>query len=366
MFRRLRIKNFRLFSDLEINWLSRINLLAGRNNCGKTAVLEALFLLCGGGNAELALRINAFRRVHDVQGDPGVVPEIFLRPLFFDFNMIRSIEIVGKLAGKRHMGLTISREQERTTRIPGDHISQSSHKGRGAILDLWDVQALSLEGSPPMGLQFACTFPDNSRTEGGIRLTEQGLEIEGPEPTVPFHSVFLSSYTGSLREDARRLRHLRRRKQGDLLTTALRIVEPRLQSVKPIYAGGFPMIWGDIGSSNLVPLSVMGEGLTNIARIVLAISSAPGGVVLIDDIENCIDHSIMDKVWAVVLEAARRFDVQVFATTHSFECFKSAHDVLRGDWRYHRLDRTDDGSIHCVTFDTENVKAAVRHGLEVR
>ena len=342
MFRRLRIKNFRLFSDLEINWLSRINLLAGRNNCGKTAVLEALFLLCGGGNAELALRINEFRRVHPVQADPGAVPEIFLRPLFFDFDMSRSIEIIGKLAGKRHMGLTISPEQESTSRIPGDHISQSSHKGRGTIIDLWDAHVLRLEGYPSMGLRFACTLPDNSRTEGGIRLTEQGLEIEEPESTVPFHAVFLSSYAGNPQEDARLLlRQVRRRKQSDLLTTALRIVEPRVQSVEPIYAGGFPMIWADIGSSHLVPLSAMGEGMTNIARIVLAISSTPGGVVLIDEIENCIHSSIMDKVWTVVLETARRFDVQVFATTHSFECFKSAHDVLRGDWRYHRLDRTD-------------------------
>ena len=150
------------------------------------------------------------------------------------------------------------------------------------------------------------------------------------------------------------------------MTKALRIVEPRLQSVEDISASGNPMIWGDVGLSELVPLSAMGEGMTHIARIVLAISSAPGGIVLVDEIENGIHHSIMTKVWAVVAEAAKQFDTQVFATTHSFECFEAAHDTLKGEWHFHRLDRTSDGSIRCVTFDTEDVKAAVRHGLEVR
>lgn len=366
MFRRLQIKNFRLFSDLEINWLSRINLIAGRNNCGKTTVLEALFLLCGAGNAELVLRINAFRRVHQVQGFPSIVPEIFWNPLFFDFDMGRSIEIIGKLAGTRRMRLTIAPERESTIRIPRDHISQSPHKERGGITDLQDAQVLRTGGAPSMGLRLSCNLPDNKRREGHIGLTEQGVEIKRPTSNVPFQAVFLSSHSGNLQEDANRLGHLRRRKQGDLLTEALRIVEPRLQSVEDISASGFPMLWGDIGLSELVPLSAMGEGMTHIARIVLAISSAPSGVVLIDEIENGIHYSIMDKVWAVVLETARLFDTQIFATTHSFECFKSAHDALRGDWRYHRLDRTGDDSIHCVTFDQENVKAAVRHGLEVR
>ena len=49
MFQHLRIKNYRLFGDLEIDGLRRINLLAGRNNSGKTSALEALFLLSGAG-----------------------------------------------------------------------------------------------------------------------------------------------------------------------------------------------------------------------------------------------------------------------------------------------------------------------------
>ncbi|HAI70393.1 MAG TPA: ATPase, partial [Gammaproteobacteria bacterium] len=40
----LYIKNFRLFKELEIEQLGRVNLIIGRNNSGKTALLEALHL----------------------------------------------------------------------------------------------------------------------------------------------------------------------------------------------------------------------------------------------------------------------------------------------------------------------------------
>jgi len=55
MLDRLRIRNYRVFGDLEVTRLSRVNVVAGGNNAGKTSLLEALFLLSGGGNPHLAL-----------------------------------------------------------------------------------------------------------------------------------------------------------------------------------------------------------------------------------------------------------------------------------------------------------------------
>ena len=63
MFKNLRIRNFRAFGDLEIPRLGRINLVTGKNNSGKTSLLEALFLLCGAGNPQVALNANAFRGI---------------------------------------------------------------------------------------------------------------------------------------------------------------------------------------------------------------------------------------------------------------------------------------------------------------
>ena len=137
---------------------------------------------------------------------------------------------------------------------------------------------------------------------------------------------------------------LRRKKQGALLLKALQIVEPRLQSIEENSSSGIPMIWGDIGLSELVPLSAMGEGMTQIARLVLAIASVPDGIVLIDEVENGIHHSVLPDVWRAIDEAAKQFHTQVFATTHSFECIEAAHQALGPDgFLLHRLEASDAG-----------------------
>jgi AAA15 family ATPase/GTPase len=40
----IRIQNFRYFEELKISGFDKINLISGKNNIGKTALLEALFL----------------------------------------------------------------------------------------------------------------------------------------------------------------------------------------------------------------------------------------------------------------------------------------------------------------------------------
>jgi len=56
--------------------------------------------------------------------------------------------------------------------------------------------------------------------------------------------------------------------------------------------------------------------MRRLLSIVLAIVTAPGGRVLIDEIENGLHHSVLAKVWQVIGDAAERAGAQVFATTH--------------------------------------------------
>ena len=53
MLEELSIRNYRIFRELKIDQLRRINLIAGSNNSGKTSLLEAIFLLASG-RAEMA------------------------------------------------------------------------------------------------------------------------------------------------------------------------------------------------------------------------------------------------------------------------------------------------------------------------
>ena len=106
--------------------------------------------------------------------------------------------------------------------------------------------------------------------------------------------------------------------------------------------------------------------MTHLVRIVLAIATAQGGVVLIDENENGLHHSILPTVWGVIGEAAERLDVQVFATTHIFECVEAAHHALGPDgFRLHRLEVVDNQS-RCVTLSPTAIDGVIRHNLEVR
>ena len=60
-YEQLKIENFRGIKSLEIDDLARVNLFVGRNNCGKTSVLEAASLLTGMSDPTLILGIENLR-----------------------------------------------------------------------------------------------------------------------------------------------------------------------------------------------------------------------------------------------------------------------------------------------------------------
>ena len=63
MLTRFEAHNFRGFEHLALDPLARVNLIAGKNNVGKTALLEAIFLHLGWHNPLLPLRVNSMRGV---------------------------------------------------------------------------------------------------------------------------------------------------------------------------------------------------------------------------------------------------------------------------------------------------------------
>ena len=104
-------------------------------------------------------------------------------------------------------------------------------------------------------------------------------------------------------------------------------------------------------------------------RLAIAMVAAAGGLLLIDEIENGLHHSVLEEVFVTLLELARTFDVQVFATTHSAECIRAAHQALKKAGQYeaafYRLQRIN-GEIKAVSFDHEMLETAISHRMEVR
>ena len=124
MLDRLRIRNYRMFEDLEIDRLSRINLFTGRNNSGKTSLLEALFLLSGAGSPQMALNGNVVRE-HNL-GTGAAVPETFWKPLFAAFDLKKTVEIEGRDSAFGSLRLNMAIDRPGTIEIPLDGSSRTS------------------------------------------------------------------------------------------------------------------------------------------------------------------------------------------------------------------------------------------------
>ena len=350
MLESLRVKNYRVFKDLKIDGLHRINLIAGKNNSGKTSLLEAMFLLSGGGNPQVVMNTNVIRGSVPASGVTPQSVETVWKHLFHDLDMTQCIQIEGHHTSLGQMRLSIEVDRSEATYAPLDTT------GGASVTDIPDRHSLTFE----------YVRSDNHVSRSSIRLAPGGLDMQRSNSDVPFNARIILSRSGNGSEDATLLGRLRVQKRGDAVLRALQVIEPKLRNVEDSVANGVPLIWGDIGLSEMVPLHVMGEGMSRLARLVLGIASTPGGVVLMDEIENGIHHSVQVDVWRVIDNAAEEFDTQVFATTHSYECFEHAHKGLGAEgFRLFRLE-SKNGSNRVVSYDSELMDSAIRHYMEVR
>ena len=349
MLEQLRVQNYRGLRDLGIDTLGRINVVAGRNNAGKTTLLEAIFLLGGAGNPRGALNIHLVR-MDPTTATPVSIWESAWAPLFFDLATETAFTIAGRHSSIGDLKLSVALARPVRTEI-----------SRGA-----DEQALASDRPFERALKFTYRDSQAGPIENEARETADSVAFEQKDIYVPFSSTILQPGRGDFNQDAVRLGKLRKQKRGSILLDALRVLEPRLQAVEDNASSGAPMIWADIGLREFVPLQALGGGMTHLARMVLAAATVPGGVVLVDEIEHGLHHSALPDVWRAVAKSAEQFNVQVFATTHSFECVEAAHEALGEEgFRLHRLE-TEDGVNRCVTYSAAAIGGALRHNLEFR
>jgi hypothetical protein len=370
MYQSFGVRNFRCFRNLRLTGLNRTNLIAGKNNTGKTAILEALFVHGGAYNPELTLRINNFRGIKGIYVELRREVESPWDLIFNNLDTSKTIELSGVLEGKtsarngrRIIRMRVIREPEELMEIEKD-IARYLGESRKARLSSEAIHVL----------QFQCKEKDSTQSYYMIFGLEEMRIVPIPPPG-PFPVIFLPPLIGrpSLDEDVERFGNLEIARQKNLLVEALQVIEKRLIDLTVIVKGrgpnARPIIHGDLGGGRLLPLQVLGAGMVRLASLVLAIGNAQNGVVLVDEIENGLHHSVLPRVWQVAREAAKKFNTQVFATTHSFECIKAAHNVFmeseRYDFRLHRLEPFK-GTVRAVTYDQETLEAAIETGLEVR
>ena len=126
---------------------------------------------------------------------------------------------------------------------------------------------------------------------------------------------------------------------------------------------------------NPLPITMFGEGVIKLLRILLEIYMCKNDRLMIDEIDTGIYHGRFKKFWKIILIAAKRNNVQLFATTHSQECLKFIKEVLeeddelkpfQKDMRCFRLVEQKDKSVKSYCYDYEKFQFAIDHENEIR
>ena len=123
------------------------------------------------------------------------------------------------------------------------------------------------------------------------------------------------------------------------------------------------------GHTQPVPLKSLGDGAVRLFSVVLALVNNRDGILLIDEAENGIHHSVQYKFWRMVLRIARDSNTQVLATTHSWDCVQGFSQAATNDEDaegiLYRLER-DDEDVWAIFYSEDQLKIAAEHGTEVR
>lgn len=367
MYNRFEATNFRRLRQLKLEQLRRTNLIAGKNGAGKTTLLEALFIHVGGYNVELATRVDAMRFGPELIFEVRRGASTLWERLFTDLNLSQEITLRGTSdAGSRFVKLRAVTEPDELKKLWNMLQRSPTNEGAQSAQTLSSSQVFEV-----LQLRTGEDGPSNGAEPEDYYMV---LDSNGLRSQAVIHSalpgVFLPARVGpGMQENVTRFGKLEELGRVDQLLEALRILDGRIRDVATVVKGTAASLYCDIGLKKKIPLALLGDGAIRIASLVLAMADATGGVVLVDEVENGIHFSLLKPFWSVVGEAAKLFNVQLFATTHSYECVKAAHDAFSAtldyDFALHRLDIRN-GEVAVVTYDKESLEGAIETGLEVR
>ena len=368
----LSIRGFRGFQDLSISGLGRVTLITGKNNTGKSSILEAL-------------------RLHTQNAAPSVIDDILA---FREENLRGSDEREGPVDPESIF-----------------HVSSLFH-GFPRLSEDFDPIVISTTGRDPRPMKLtlkAGWFTEERDADGNWRLVpSQGVLFEDPEGVAalivqteerirthrlenfarysyPRHRfrpispndvrmpcISVSSHGGEATNELEPLwNEIVLTDNERTIVEALRTIAPEIAAVAMV--GGEPSRKRTAkvraeGIPRPVPLRSFGDGTSRLFAIALSLVNASGGLLLVDEFENGLHHTVQLKVWRMIFRLAQSLDVQVFATTHSrdaVEAFQEAAAETSDEGSLVRLSRRDDNSFSTVLAEHE-LAVATRDNIEVR
>ena len=367
MLNRLSIRGLRGLRDLTLTEPGRVNLIVGRNDTGKTTLLEAVRLLLTGDPRHMR-RPNR-SRIERVQ----TTYEESFGLAFYQGRVESGIRIVGHL-GEIEVRATANIESvgREEPLLIDTHDRDEEGDPDESLLQTGNQIVIRVAANNDAFATVTFPFEESALRRAGLS-TRRSFEGE-PFPEMPT-TLWLGTNRAEVWSHARRFSQLADRREAGPLIELLRRIEPRLKDIRVSLApreavsAGIATLKIDLQDGPLLPLESMGDGFASSIALVTAVAAATGGLCLIDEIENGIHYSILPSVWTAISDAVESYDTQVWATTHSLDCVAAAHEAFSNrpeSLRVHRLSRHERGEVKVHTFDYSMLTRALESGWEVR
>ncbi|MBS9392665.1 MAG: AAA family ATPase [Dolichospermum sp. LBC05a] len=386
MLKSVKIENFRGFKSFELQQLGRINLLVGENNSGKTSILEAIQLLCSGTNLEPLGEIMINRGEYFWSDDPKEERELDICHLFYDheFDIDSQFSISG-IKDNFKEGFYVNIEKLKLQYVGRDVLDEVSE-----VFQLGEeFKRRILSGDMNFNFRVMWRREDELEEISNLYLSDndclylRDIRRSSRDEKKKFSkTIFINSSSLNTAKMTELFEKVVLTPEEELATEALRIIDPKIERIatanvqkahqniglhSPDSHTGFFVRLAD--RKQRVPIGSMGDGIWRILGLALAIVSAKDGYLFVDEIDTGLHFTTMSGMWKMIWDTAKRLNVQVFATTHNSDCWKSLADIAETEnvtddgIRIHRIEKDKETSIK---FNEAEIIIAAERGIEVR
>jgi energy-coupling factor transporter ATP-binding protein EcfA2 len=370
MLTHVEIENYRGFQSYRLENATAVNLLVGKNNSGKTALLECIHFLASGGDP-MVLVDSASRRREVVVGGREEPDLLDISHFFCGHEIEYGTSF--SVSGGSEMPAVSANVVSLADIDPEPRLFDQTREDRAAYV-------LKIEGglSESFGRRYFVLSEDGEWLFDPRRAPRRWFSEgrrNGPSIVFVAPDSLEPESLGNMWNQV-----LRERQEGEI-REAMRILEPTLEDIVfqtaeisyPRYArssiGRAAVLASFENDPRRVPLGSMGDGMHRVLSLALSLAHAKGACLLIDEIDTGLHYSVMTKMWELVVRTAQRAGTQVFATTHSADCVRGLgvlgqeHPELQSLVSAHKIERDLD---HDIGFSGAEVLNAVKQDIEIR
>lgn len=351
------IKGFKGFEDFSLKDLKRVNLIGGKNNIGKTALMEALQLYLGSHDAfdvasqlvkTLERRQKSLSERNKAEFD-----------LDFFYGNINALEIK---VNDKSLKVSLVNDLLRVV----DHENRNVEYVPTTEFDDLDPDRFDVSNEELIKINFGKEerfFPVSHLHRRRSAFFRRGVSDSTQEIT------FISSSTTDETQIAILYGNLVDANKEFYLNDSLSLFDESILALKQVVTeNGVLLKLLTNYQEKPILLSSFGEGINRYIAILCAIWASKDGFLFIDEIENGIHYSNYPKLWKLIFEASKLANCQLFITTHSKECIETFNEQNRDDeggyfelYRHHKTQR-----IVAKSRNFEQLDYALKHDGEIR